>query len=93
MVESNLLNQNEKYIKTFDLKMLYTKIPYQKLRENIKDFISSFFSLNRFRPVTDVRATKVAVRNLIRGPIKLTENCPLCYSSESLLNYVHFDTI
>ena len=49
--------------------------------------------LNRFRPVTDVRATKVAVRNLIRGPIKLTENRPLCYSRESLLNYAHFDTI
>ena len=47
----------------------------------------------RFRPVTDVRATKVAVWNLIRGPIKLTEKCPLCYSCESLLNYAHFDTI
>ena len=45
MVESNLLNQNEKHIKTFDFKTLYTKIPHQKLRKNIKDFISSVFTL------------------------------------------------
>ena len=45
MVESNLLNQNEKHVKTFDFKMLYNKIPHQKLRENIKDFISSVFTL------------------------------------------------
>ena len=49
--------------------------------------------INRFLLVTDVRATKVAVQNLIRGPIKLTEKCPLRYSRESLLNYAHFDTM
>ena len=45
MVESNLINQNAKHIKTFDFKTLYNKIPHQKLRENIKDFISSVFIL------------------------------------------------
>ena len=45
MVESNLQNQNEKHIKTFDFKTLYTKIPHLKLKDNIKDFISSLFTL------------------------------------------------
>ena len=48
MVESNLLNQNEKHIKTFDFKLLYTKIPHQKLRENIKDFISSSLKAKKY---------------------------------------------
>ena len=43
MVESNLLNQRTKYIKTFDFKTLYTKIPHNLLKENIKNFISSVF--------------------------------------------------
>ena len=65
MVESNLLNQNEKHIKTFDFKTLYTKIPHQKLRENIKDFISSVFTLkakkyiNISKKVHNFRITKV----------------------------------
>ena len=63
---------------------------FEVLDFNCNDF---GFTFNRFRPVTNVRATKVAVRNLIRGPIKLTEKCPLCYSRESRLNYAHFDTI
>ena len=46
MVESNLLNQNEKTYKDFLILRRYTtKIPHQKLRENIKDFISSVFTL------------------------------------------------
>ena len=43
MVESNLLNQRAKYIKTFDFKTLYTKIPHNLLKENIKSFVSSVF--------------------------------------------------
>ena len=44
MVESNLLNDNNKYLKTFDFKTLYSKIPHGKLKENIKKFISSVFA-------------------------------------------------
>ena len=43
MVESNLLNQRAKYIKTFNFKTLYTKIPHHLLKENIKSFVLSVF--------------------------------------------------
>ena len=39
MIVSNLLNPGNKYIKTFDFKTLYTKIPHNKLKENLKIFI------------------------------------------------------
>ena len=32
MIVSNLLNPGNKYIKTFDFKTLYTKIPHNKLK-------------------------------------------------------------
>ena len=44
MIVSNLLNHGNKYIKTFDFKTLYTKIPHNKLKENLQIFISSVFS-------------------------------------------------
>ena len=33
-----------KYINTFDFKTLYTQIPHDKLKENLKTFISSVFN-------------------------------------------------
>ena len=47
MIVSNLLNPGNKYIKTFDFKTLYTKIPHNKLKENLKIFISSVFSFKK----------------------------------------------
>ena len=35
MVASNLLNDGYKYINMFDFKTLYTKIPHDKLKENL----------------------------------------------------------
>ena len=46
MIVSNLLNPGNKYIKTFDFKTLYTKIPH-KLKENLKIFLSSVFSFKK----------------------------------------------
>ena len=73
MVESNLLNQNKKHIKPIDFKTLYTKIPLQKLRENIKDFISSVFTLkakkyiNISKKVHNFRITKVKPEVLVNN--------------------------
>ena len=44
MVASNLLNDGYKYINMFDFKTLCTKIPHDKLKENLKVFISSVFN-------------------------------------------------
>ena len=45
MIENNLFNNNKKYIKTFDFKTLYTDIPHDELKNNIKTFINWVFIL------------------------------------------------
>ena len=47
MKESNCLNNYDKNIKTYDFKTLYTKIPHNKLKTNIKTFISMLFGYKK----------------------------------------------
>ena len=48
------------------LNIISNFVPNEFVRINLEDPPWITNHLNRFRPVTDVRATKVAVRNLIR---------------------------
>ena len=47
MKESNRLNHYGKKIDTYDFKTLYTNIPRNKLKENIKTFISMMFGFKK----------------------------------------------
>ena len=45
MVKLNLLDSGKKFVKTFDFKTLYTKIPQDKLKDNLNLFVASIFAL------------------------------------------------
>ena len=47
MKESNYLNHYGRKINTYDFKTLYTKITHNKLKENIKTFISTMFGYKK----------------------------------------------
>ena len=47
MKESNRLNNYDKNIITYDFETLYTKIPHNKLKRNIKTFISTLFEYKK----------------------------------------------
>ena len=49
MINENISNSNNKFIKTFDFKTLYTDIPQQELIHNVTTFITNIFEhKNRF---------------------------------------------
>ena len=54
MINENISNSNNKFIKTFDFKTLYTDIPQQELIHNVTTFITNIFEhKNRYLNIYD----------------------------------------
>ena len=49
MNENNLFDNDNKFIKTFDFKTLYSDIPHDKLKENLEYFVNSVYEFKNKR--------------------------------------------